>query len=441
VLTSKKAGAAWVPIEPPTPELSQAQDGIKVKTNVVTEPLRTTVTDLERVPQQHLLQYASGSSWSVDFYRQLKGRNDPMVIFDPKIVNPTQQFEKINNLELRVKDGLSGSQDSQTRQFTVSGSATVVNSIPPNVNDFFTADLGDNRVGLYNITSSQRGGYNKIATYDIEYTLLFEVTPFMVEIMKACTVREFYFVRDRAWLGEDTMLTAPEYRSFLAIGDSILNIEATYVKRFYDNELQTLRFPEERYRIYDVFLARFIRAIGLHVPGKDIRIYPHPPKLVQDIESFWDAMVYQTATYLRDTNRRIGSFAVQTFRTLQVKNTIGYSKFDYTLFFGDDNKYTVFPGEPMKFSPVGTDTINYRGNPGEDLVAFIQPTMNPYVLSEEFYNGSYKSVLEWGLQQFIHQQAVSSATALRLAELAAKLPRDAQFYYIPLVYVILRYAR
>ena len=55
-----------VTVEPPRPEITKAKDGVVEKTNITTEPSRTTVVDLERIPKRHLLQYTSGSPWPVE---------------------------------------------------------------------------------------------------------------------------------------------------------------------------------------------------------------------------------------------------------------------------------------------------------------------------------------------------------------------------------------
>lgn len=441
MLKSSKSGAEWQPIKQPTPELAQAQDGIKEASNIVTEPLRTTVMDLQRVSKQHLLQYVTGSSWSVTFYHFLRGKNDPLKIIDPKVDNSTQQLEKIHNLELRVTTALQRSQQSDNRTFEITGAATVVNSIPPNVTDCFVAEMDGGRLGLFNITSSIRGSDNKIATYEIEYAMLYEVTPDIANILKACTVREYYYVRERAWWGEDTLLQPDEWNEFLRVERLLLDVEQTYVKRFYDHETQTLKFPEDEYRVYDVFLARFVRAIGLTMPGHDIRIYPHPPKQVNDVETFWDAIINQSGTFLEDYNRRCACFSVKTFRVLQMMNTIGWSKFHATLFFTADNKYATYPYNFPGFAGFVPESINYRGNVGETLPAFGVPTLTPYILSEEFYKGSYTNVLEWALHLFIKQQPISPQPIIILAEMLRTLPKTAQFYYTPLVYVLLRYVR
>lgn len=436
-----KGKNTFVAVEPVVPVLNTPQDGVKESTNIVTEPSRTTVVDFDRIPKQYLLQYADGSEWPTTYYQKLVGKNDPLKVFDPKVDTPNQQYNRINNLGIRVTEPLSRTQDSEKKTFSITGAGTVVNSIPPNVNDVFVSGLGDNRFGIFNVLTSERMANNKIATYQITYALLYETTPAIDRILKECTVREYYYVRERAWMGEDTLLTEAEYNRFLALGERMKDIEGTYVRRFYDQEVQSLRYPNDDTKLYDVFLAMFVKAIGLYIPGKDIHIYPHPPKLIQDVETLFTAIINQQGAYLTDMNRELRTYGVRTFRTLQMPNTIAWSKFTATMFFTLDNKYNQFPADHPKFKPFETMDVVYRGNEGETLPAFLPVTVTPYVLSEHFYNGSYSSGLEYGLCMYLKKLPVSAELVLKLAELVMVLPRDAQFYYVPLVYVLLKYVR
>ncbi|QVW55143.1 hypothetical protein pEaSNUABM29_00099 [Erwinia phage pEa_SNUABM_29] len=446
----KKGDTKFVPIEQEVPILNQSQDGVKESTNIVTVPTRTTVTDFDRIPKQYLMQYNDGSDWSVDFFNSLLGRNDPKTMFDTKIDAPTQQFQKINKLLLRVTSALERSQADDNKTFEITGASTLVSSIAPNEGNFFVTTLGDNRYGLFNVTSVTRMSNNKVATYQIRYTLLYEVTPEMAETIRRCTVRELYYVRERAWTGGDTLLTPKEYRSFLQLGDRIKEIETTYVRRFYDTSLETLAYPRD-WKLeglkaggyYDVFLAMFVKSIGLRTVGKDIRIYPHPPKPVQDIETLFGVILQQQPELLPYVEKDSSPLNTRTFRTMQTRNTIAWSQFTVTRFFTSQvyqlssteaewPEFTTF--EPQMFE-------SYQGNGGDDMVAFAPLTYKPYLLSESFYNGSYASVLEHCLWLYLHKQPVPSDTASKLAELVLALPKDCQFYYVPLVYVVLKYAR
>ncbi|QVW55609.1 hypothetical protein pEaSNUABM9_00013 [Erwinia phage pEa_SNUABM_9] len=435
-----KGNTKFVPVEPETPALNQPQDGVKEKTNIVTSPERTTVIDMERVPKLQLLAVVEGSSWPTErWYRSLKGKNDPKVLFDPKVDNPSQQFDCIRNLELRVTTALDRTQEGANKTYSMTGAATVVNSVPVNEGDFFTASIGDGRFGLFTITSSNRPSNNKISTYTVEYGMLYEVTPFHRQVLEACTVRTYYYIKERAFTGGDTLLTEKEYRRFLELGERITSIEETYVKRFYNADAQTLLYPNDVWGYaYDVFLAVFVRALGLRQVGKDIRIYPHQRTNVKDVETLFSLIIKQDPLFLQDANRPNKPFQTRSFRTLQVANNVGWSKIFVTRFFQADMQLNQQLGNWEPFTAFEPKLYPLLG---ADIPLFNPITYDPYILSTEFYNGSYTSVIEYALHLYLNKQPLDSAIAAELGVEVHKLPRDSQFYYVPLVYVLLKYAR
>ena len=435
-----KGDTKFVPVEPATPELNKNQDGVKEKTNIVTSPERTTVTDMERTPKSYLLPVVEGSSWPTErWYRSLKGKNDPKVLFDPKVDNPSQQFDCVRNLELRVTSPLERSQDSTNKTYSLVGSATVVNSVPVNEGDFFTASIGDGRFGLFTIITSNRPSNNKLSTYTVDYGMLYEVTPFHREVLDRCTLRTYYYIKERAYTGSDTLLTEKEYRAYLELGERISSIEETYVKRFYNTDAQTLLYPNETWGYaYDVFLTLFVKAIGLRQVGKDIRIYPHQRTNVKDVETLFSLIVKQDPLFLQDVNRENKPFQTRSFRTLQVSNSVGWSKIFVTRFFQADMPLNQQLGNWAPFTPFDPTLVTLNG---VEVPLFNPVTYTPYILSEAFYNGSFTSVLEYALHLYMNKQPLDSSIAAQLGAAVHKLPRDSQFYYVPLVYVLLKYAR
>lgn len=437
-----KGDTKFVAPEPETPALNTVQDGVKEKTNLVTEPLRTTVTDFERTPKTQLMPLIEGSSWTTDeFFRSLKGKNDPKVLFDPKIENPSQQFDKIKHLELRVTTALDRDQNDENKTYSMTGAATIPWSVPVNEGDIFTATLGDGRQGLYTVLTSRRPSNNKVSTYEITYGMLYEVTPAHRAVLDKCTVREYYYVKERAWTGGDVILSPKEYRGYLALNELIDAVENTYVRRFYSSDLQTLLYPDLTFgAAYDAFLAQFVKSIGLRMVGKDIRIYPHYPKNIKDVETFWTCLLQQDPLFLAETNRDNQPFSTRGFRTLQSTNSVGWSKVFVTRYFVEDTGSMKYMGEWPKFKPFTTEDIQLDGSQ-EIYPAFLPITYQPYVLSQAFYDGGYASALEYGLSCYLNRKPLSSELAAKLGELVHKLPRDSQFYYVPLVYVLLKYAR
>ncbi|ANZ50253.1 putative virion structural protein [Erwinia phage vB_EamM_Phobos] len=430
-----------VDVSPPTPELIKEKDGIVETTNITTVPSRTTVTDLSRIPKRHLLQYTSGSPWVVDYYRRLSGMNDPKQFFDPAVDNATQQFERIVGQVLRVGSALSWNQDSGNKEFTVTGEATLSNTIIPTEGDVFVADMGDNRRAIFAVNTTTRLAYNKIATYQISYTLIYETSPYTDQALADSTVRTFHYVADRAWVSEDTLLTPDEYNAFISIGDELASLENMYVRQFYNQEIGSLRCPLDSRKNYDVFLVDFVRNIGLNKTPHELRIYPHTPYKHDDMFTIWKALVWHNADMLGQCLQGADWWGVRSFRTYQLPNTVGWSRCQATVFFGNELRYQKIPETVPKFAPVEDRRIDFEGTSLKDQPMFITPQLTPYVFSQAFYEGGYASVLEYALQQFLNKVKLRADVPLKLARELKKLPLSSQFYYGPVVYLLLKYVR
>lgn len=426
------------------PSLTAPLDGVKEKSNIITEPTRTTVVDLERVPKSQLLVNVKGSPWAVTFYRRLMGKNDSKTLFDPSVANPTQQLERINNLELRVLSAIDPQQDTSTKVYTREGESYVPVGVAVNEFDVFTAPIGQNRIGFFSVNVSERKTDNKQSVYHITYSMLYELTERVQSVLDACTVRTYHYVVERAWSGLDTLLTAEEYGEFIDISRWKQEIERTYVKRYYDNIIHSLRVPSfNTTRHNDVFLTQFVRGLGLRHEAYDLNVYPHLPLQVGDVETLWTALRNRSKYTLPETNRPFNWYSKKCFRTSHVRNSVGFSNVDATLFFSDDFR----TGQP-RITEADPHTVPFELKPsseqlpdGTPLPLYQPMTKDSYVLSRAFYEGSYTSLLEKCLQMFLNEQRLPTSAAVTLAAEASKLPPLERCYYTPLVYLLLCYAR
>lgn len=434
--------APVITVKPDPIDIEKPQDGVVEVSNIVTNPQRTSVMDLTKMQKRHLLQYSEGSPWPGTYYRGIKGLNDPKALFDPKNTNPDQSFERINDQVIRVGSALTWGQDGNSKEFTVSGEGTLVNTIIPNEGDIFVADIGDARKAVFNVTETTRLAYNKLATYRIAYTLLFELTPEMQKTLDACTVRTFFYVGDRAWVSEDTLLTEEEYDTFIKIGDAIELIEGTYTREYYRELVRTITIPKSDWLIYDLFMVDFVRMIGIaNDPTQVVGVYPHPPHSYQNYNTLYTAIINQSPQLLKRAKRKISCLTVKTFKTGQNLNTIRYSNLDGTLFFLDELRQDPYLLTFPKVPDVPVIFKDFKGTNLKDVPFFTTFSLSPYVLTEAFYEGGYSSLLEYGLGLYLRREPLRKDIPLALADELYKLDPINAFYITPLVYVLLKYAR
>lgn len=442
MLESSKDKRKVIDEKRPLDKVEMPHDGIKEVSNIASNPERTTVVDTQRIPKLSLMANISGSSWPVDYAHNLVSTNDVSRLLDWEVDNPTQQFEMIYGLELRVNSPLSRNQDDKKKTFEITGEATLMHSIVPLVNDTFFADMGDGEWAVFKVNSVRRASESKIATYIITYSLRFQKR--LSEIKALKPVREYWFVKERLGYGADPLLTKEEYNYYLRRGNCISAIVDMYPRRFYDTVCQTLRIPIDNstLKYYDVFLTMFVRDLGIHLPGKDFVLYPHGQFINRDIENVLKVIIDCNPSMLPYVPREMVPYNVRSFRTGQTYNNIAWSKFDATVFPKDLLEDVNRCGCPLPqpddvWVDFESDEVPYRGNENEKLPWFVKPSFNPYLFSEHFYEGGFASVMEYCVYLLLNRKPIQLDKGVRLFDECLKLPKIAQFYYMPIVYAIL----
>lgn len=421
-------------------DLNTPKDGIVQKTNIVTDPNRTTSVDKQRLETAFLLKYSEGSRLTVQWYRNLKGINDIKSFFDIEVDNPTQQLELVHNLPLLVINAIDPSQQSENKSFQASGEATTPLSFPANENDFFVTSIAEGRLGLFYVTECERGSYDKEGVIRITYQLVSEFTDEHATACARSTVREFYYAHDRVGLGHTPLLTPTEWQRWLSINELVKEIEKVYVHMFYDHDTQTILIPDQERKTYDPFFLSFVKRLGFSKYPYELTTYNLDPIKPDMLITVWREIVEQTKRLRSRAIRNMELYPRSVFKRTVLNNTVYASHVGAVVMSKEHVRLdvpTVFkPSED--FTPVG-----YRGDELalQGLNYFEAVTMKPYVFTETYYNGGYGSVLEYGLSRMLEKQPLNQSLAVELAERVFSLPPIETAYYMPLVYSLLKYSR
>lgn len=433
--------------------LTQPDDGVKEVSNIVTDPGRTVVSDEYRNPTHHLMQYGTGSPWKVKaYYRQLLGLNDPMVMLDTGVVNPTQQYERIDGLIISVNTALSGSQDTETMGYELTGSGDIANSIVPNKGDVFVVDVGDGYQGVFVVTTTERKAYNKIATYEIQYGMVFRLTPATQTTLDATTVRSFVYDPRRLALHEDPLLTTEDHNRYKSVLEWERSLKENYANDFYDHHTKTLAMPiRDGLHHYDGFVADYARKLGIVHQYSNINVYLHHPYKTDELRTVWWQMACHNAHSEIHSDLRMWS--TQAFRSMTQRNGIGWTPINYTAFpYAENlNKLSALPHKA-----VGTNAMSLPISDGEIDPTPSQTLLNgqltlpwyirangdgKYIFSTAFYEGSYASILEYGIRCYLDKTTLDATTVIDLANRLYMLPKLEQFYYTPMLIALLHYVK
>ena len=129
--------------------------------------------DNKIIDAANLLTHVEGSSYTVDYYSQVLTKDSPLA--GPMMNRNAiyQQYTRINNLELKVNNPLTYTQDEVTKSIKGVGSATIyAMTVIPNIGDIFIANIANGNIGIFRITTSERKSIFKNTVYTIDYYLL-----------------------------------------------------------------------------------------------------------------------------------------------------------------------------------------------------------------------------------------------------------------------------
>lgn len=421
-------------------DINAPKTGIVEKTNIVTNPNRTTVIDTERLQAEFLLKYAEGAPLVVTWYRNLKGINDLKSFFDLEVDNPTQQLEVIYNLPLQVTSAISPSQQTDNKSFTAQGEATLPLSFPANEHDFFVTSISNDRLGLFYVTETQRGSFDKEGLLRVEYTLVSEFGDTHKTACVRSTVREYYYASDRVGLGHTPLLTPSEWGRWRTLNELVDEIKDVYVNLFFEHNARTITLPNQQYKVYDPFLVSFVKRLGFSKFPYELTEYNLDPIKPSLIFTFWRELVEQSKRMRSRVSVNLSPYSTACFKRGIVYNTVYASHVDIVLMNPDSMRLDV--PTSVQLTEDFTPEI-YEGGvlALSQLPWFIPFTHKPYVVSERYYKGGYSSVMEYAMVQLIEKQPLDQSIAIELGNRVFDLPELEAAYYMPIIYTLLNYSR
>lgn len=223
------------------------------------KPETSIVVDTRYQNKSNLLVHIEGSSWIVNYYSQVLGQDNAPVGQAPTTNPVYQQYKEVTQFELKVTSPLTQSQDTDTKELTVVGTATIYPYLIPNEGDMFTADVGDGREAIFKITNSERRSIYKDTTYVIDYVLINYATKPLLTDLKNKVIDSFVFKRDFLKYGQNPILLKSDYQIIEELQVHFKEMIHVYISDFFSNEFRTLIIPGQAYSVYDHHLVKAIK--------------------------------------------------------------------------------------------------------------------------------------------------------------------------------------
>lgn len=433
---------------------------------------QTAVVDTRYEPLASLLQYVDGSAWEVNYYSQVLGADSEPGPLQLGRSPTDQQYTKIANMELRVISPLAPLMESPGRNMELRGSALVYPHVRPNVGDMFIADIGDGRAGVFAVVRVDRKTHLRESHNEVEYQLVDygdPATP-LRENLELKTVQRTVFHREFFHWGQNPQVVEADYDDLRKLKRLYQDLTNFYVKDFYSPEYRTLLIPNQTFVAYDPFV---VDAVLDWLSGEDVPMLNRVRRLTvtanRNAESYtlWTALSRMNDSYLNSSVHFVRLLNTSAFKGLPEISSIYYTGVKLVACPTDARTDVDAPYDGQADQYNDGNLLSQTGLRWKDLTRYIPssnlkgffkdppadnslPDIVPvtvdeyYVLSERFYryseNATLGSKLEVLTKQALKQEPIDRVTLLKVAEHAMKWPNLERFYYMPILFALMKVA-
>lgn len=435
-------------------------DVVPVSPKTAPETFLGIVADNNNTPTKALVAYVDGMPWTVSYYSQLKGLHNDLRELDPNQDAAFQQYQKTQNLELRVQSALTTSYDPEQGLTSVTGSSVLM-YIVPNVNDYFVAEAGTREEGLYRITSVERKVFNRDSVYEINYTLVSYIDrddPLYLDLEKK-VVREYVFSKERLVENISPIMTKETYEKAIDIAHEFRSLTRNYFHDFFNPTYSTLVVPGQSVSVYDFGLVNFLNAIleaNSYPEGKWLKSVSMDRDRFLAQGMLWRALLERDYELLEYINQKAKVVPKQYFNRSSWIKSAAFWNLQSFVYPEAANTAAAIPGDPIPPSYSGkaiegTATMElppaslkntYTNDAGEGIPIIKSVLVDDYyILSGEFYTGgSTLSVLEILVRDYLKKATLDLKLLKVVFEQYRTWPVLEQFYYGPLLILLAKEA-
>lgn len=405
------------------------------------------MVDNRYVPSETLLTHIEGSSWTVNYYRQILSDDETVSGQQLGELPVQQQYQLFMDFELKVTGDLSPQIDEESQVTIYTGESVLYPGTIPNAGDMFLGDVGDGRVGVFEVLSTTRMSIYREACYTIQYKMQSYLDAIRQQDLDSKVVERLFFKRERVGFNDNPVLTSNENQQYMDLNRTKSLLIDRYFKEFFSSEFKTLLCPGND-SLYDVYLVKFITTIvGRSEAPKGF--YPEILELSGDIRkgvnTLWDmllandfSLIHTVAVNMREV--RATEFAVNPFYNAVALSGIAkvvYPALEFTHSekYSNINESTLL--ERLGLTKLDDEDITYSG---VDIA--LHYTVNydsAYVLSNMFYESDLEkqSRLEWLVTKYISHEEIPLDYLTEIVDSVNSLTPYDRFYLVPIILVLI----
>lgn len=204
---------------------------------LITRPsYKSSVVDTRYTGLGSLLKYVEGSPWAVEYFNQLKNSSEGSNSLQVEQHAVYQQYLHILDMDVKVTQPLDFSEDPDTHEKQLTGTANMPTGIIPNIGDTFVADMGDGREGIFDVIEVKRQTDLKDAIYEITYTFMGASDTARIKKNNLLTkvVKKVFYRKEYLSHGKKLLLVEEEVNFLETINKQFTTLASTYISKFWN---------------------------------------------------------------------------------------------------------------------------------------------------------------------------------------------------------------
>ena len=419
----------------PNPNLEGITD---YKPKAIERPERTAVVDTAYLDHSRLATHIGGSIYNCVYYSQVLGLDDALRPQALDASNVHQQYECYRDMVLRLTTPFNPSvQDVETKEFRLTGEGDMYYMLPPNVGDMIVADGGGGNTAIITVTSTEKLSYMKHSAYRIEFQLVAINDMDRLNDLERKVIRTYYYDESLLSYFNAPFLTAEAKQRYDLCGRVYEDLKEYYMNMYWDPQMRSYRVPGVNTMIvFDPMLTDYCRFIGLEAISKPATNYNIGSLDLNTVQTLWWLLKSEGLAALKYVTSDVRLYTTRSFRVHYGIKNISYSRYTHTF----------YPIEKRPFTPYEEPRLNrseFIYPSVESSESFPAITRESYVLSQAFYKEDVANctTFERLILNMLDNKAVDPAVVLKLAEEIRTRDYLEQFYFIPILIVLLGYAK
>ena len=428
---------------------------------IIESPLaKSVLIDNNKTRRESLITHVSGIALTVDYYSLVVNKDNALYSQDVGQSGVQQQYILYKNFEIRQSGSLSQDQNDEDKVFTVNGTGIVHSGLIPNEGDMFSCDIGDGRIGVFNVKRSQQLSINKNTTFQIEYGLSYFADSKQNNFLdlKSKVTKTYHYVKDRLNYNEDPFLTTDEFDFFLQLGTHYHSLITNFKNWFFSKEYMAYIVPDQSNSTFDYFMYKALRV--LFKDDYFAVMQKHQPINIGDDDlldrgfDLFTLLLNRNKDNFDLLDQKVGLARTDTFHfegtTANIRYT-GIRNIVYPISNWDrvDTSYNrnrrtclegpLAPSAPSRHPNIAKEVMAF--NLGSKTVPVIKLISfdDYYIFSKDFYDKTQElSLLESLTLNYIEGKQINHTALKVLLDNYQYWPSLERFYYMPILMILIQ---